>query len=382
VLSDSGKALARDVLIHGPITRTELGSRLGLSPASLTRLSKPLFDAGLLVELDDATEAARGRPVHPLDIRPDMGRFLGVKLTGDVAHGLVTDLRAGVSGQLQRHLTSREPAAVAALIAEIAADLGVATPTLTTSQRPTLLGVGICLGGMVLGSRQVVRAPFLGWHDVPLADLVEEACGLPTVVANDVVALAAAHHWFGLTKGETDFAVITTGAGVGYGLVTRGRVVDTAEAGIGLAGHIPLDDNGPECPEGWAHRGCAISILASGAMVARAERELGRPVDYDQLLTLAASGDEAAARIVGDAARALGRLIALAANLTLQPLVVLGGEGIGLWDVAAAQIRATADSWRQPEADPLRILIDATGFVSWARGAAALAIQESVDRLG
>jgi predicted NBD/HSP70 family sugar kinase len=201
-------------------------------------------------------------------------------------------------------------------------------------------------------------------------------------VANDVVALAAAHHWFGLTKGEADFAVITTGAGVGYGLATRGGVVDTAEAGIGLAGHIPLDDNGPECPEGWDHRGCAMSILTSGAMVARAERDLGRPVDYDQLLTLAASGEAAAARIVGDAARALGRLIALAANLTLRPVVVLGGEGIGLWDVAAPQIRAAAASWRQAEAEPLRIAVDSTGFVSWARGAAALAIQESVDRLG
>ncbi|MDR1807109.1 MAG: ROK family transcriptional regulator, partial [Propionibacteriaceae bacterium] len=218
MLSDSGKALARDVLIHGPITRTELGNRLGLSPASLTRLSKPLFDCGLLVELDDAAGAARGRPVHPLDIRPEMGRFLGVKLTGDVAHGVATDLRAGVTGQIQRHLTTREPSAVAELIAEVAADLGVPTPILAAAPEPMLFGVGVCLGGMVRRGRQVVRAPFLGWQDVPLADLVEEACGLPTVVANDVVALAAAHHWFGLTKGEADFAVITTGAGVGYGL--------------------------------------------------------------------------------------------------------------------------------------------------------------------
>ncbi|MDR1799373.1 MAG: ROK family transcriptional regulator [Bifidobacteriaceae bacterium] len=382
MLSDSGKELAKEVLVHGPITRTELGSRLRLSPASLTRLSKPLLDAGFLVELDEAPGPAPGRPARPLDIRPGMGRFLGVKLTGDVAHGVVTDLRAGVTGQLQRHLTSREPEAVAKLIAGVAHDLGVVPPARGGAPAPALFGVGICLGGMVRRARQVVRAPFLGWQGVPLADLVEEASGLPAVVANDVVALSAAHHWFGLAKGETDFAVITTGAGVGYGLVTRGRVIDTAEAGIGLAGHLPLDDNGPACPEGWQHRGCAMSILASGPMVARAERELGRKVDYDQLLTLAVAGEAVAAQIVGDAARALGRLIALAANLTLRPLVVLGGEGMGLWDVAAPQIRAAAESWRQAEAEPLRIMVDATGFVSWARGAAALAIQESVGRLG
>jgi predicted NBD/HSP70 family sugar kinase len=381
VLPDSGKELAKDVLVHGPITRTELGNRLKLSPASLTRLSKPLFDAGLLVELDEAGEATPGRPARPLDIRPEMGCFLGVKLTGDVANGVVTDLRAGVTGQIQRHLTSREPSAVAELIAEIAADLGVPAPVQAAAQEPMLFGVGVCLGGMVLDGRHVVQAPFLGWEDVPLAGLVEDACGLPTVVANDVVALAAAHHWFGLAKGENDFAVITTGAGVGYGLVTRGQVVGTAEAGLGLAGHIPLDDNGPECPQGWPHRGCAMSLLASGAMTARAERELGRNTGYDQLLTLAASGDQAAGRIVGDAAKALGRLIGLAANLAMRPFIVLGGEGIGLWDVAGPQIRSEAESWRDAKAEPLRIAVDSTGFVSWARGAAALAIQESVDRL-
>ena len=54
MLTDSEEALARAVLIHGPISRSALDHRLGLSPASLTRLAKPFLDRGLLVELDDA----------------------------------------------------------------------------------------------------------------------------------------------------------------------------------------------------------------------------------------------------------------------------------------------------------------------------------------
>ncbi len=46
----SARDLAREVLIHGPISRSDLGRRLGLSPASLTRLSKPLIASGLFVE--------------------------------------------------------------------------------------------------------------------------------------------------------------------------------------------------------------------------------------------------------------------------------------------------------------------------------------------
>jgi predicted NBD/HSP70 family sugar kinase len=381
MLPDSGKELAREVITQGPLTRAELGERLRLSPASLTRLTKPLFDAGLLVEAGDNGDGTPGRPARPLDVRPEVGRFLGVKVTGEAAHAVTTDLRATVQGELQRPLPSREPAAVAELIAELAADLGVPTP-LTGGEEPVLFGVGICLGGKVAGGRTVARAPFLGWRDVALADLVEAAAGLPTVVANDVVALAAHHHWFGLAKGATDFAVITTGIGVGFGLVTRDKVVDGPDTGLGLGGHIPLDDNGPRCPLGEPHRGCAAALLATAGMLPRAEAELGRPVEYGELLDLARAGGEVAGRIVDDAARALGRFIALAANLTMQPLVVLGGEGMGLWDVAADRIRAVAEAGRDPEAAPLRIEVDTAGFASWARGAAALAVQESVARLG
>ena len=42
----SSELLAREVLIHGPVSRAELGRRLGLSPASLTRLARPFLDGG------------------------------------------------------------------------------------------------------------------------------------------------------------------------------------------------------------------------------------------------------------------------------------------------------------------------------------------------
>ncbi len=53
MLTDSEAAVAREVLIHGPLSRSALATRLHLSPASLTRLTRPLLDAGLLVERDD-----------------------------------------------------------------------------------------------------------------------------------------------------------------------------------------------------------------------------------------------------------------------------------------------------------------------------------------
>ena len=368
MLTDSEKALAQAVLIHGPISRSALTTRLGLSPASLTRLAKPFLDRGLLVELEDATDGSVGRPVRPLDVAPGIGRFIGVKLTGESLHAVATDVRAGLIGMVSGDLGSLAPADVAAEIARAIGELGVAQP----------VGIGVSLGGSVRG-RSVEFAPFLGWEDVPFAELLEAAAGAPVTLENDIVALAEAERWFGRGRGIPGFTVITIGAGVGYGLVVHGEVVRSREAGLGLGGHLPLSAHGPVCHLG--HRGCAEAMLSSESIAGQVSASLRRPVDYDEVLALAADGEPAVRTVVDAAADALGRFVALAANLTLQPVTVLAGEGIGLLAVAEARVRAAIAADRDPRADAIELHVDDSGFTAWARGAAAVAIQAAVDRL-
>jgi len=235
--------------------------------------------------------------------------------------------------------------------------------------------VGISIGGKVTDARVVARAPFLEWRDVDLGGLVSADLGLPVTVENDVVALVAAEHWFGVAKGLENFALITTGAGVGYGLVIHDRSVVTGDTGLGLGGHFPLDPTGPLCIDG--HRGCSTAMLSIPSMCASARTGLGREVTYTELLQLATDGNPVASAVVDSAARALGRMIAATTNLTMVDTVVLSGEGIALTGVALDTIRAAVSADRDPDAAPVRLLVDASGFTAWARGAAASAIQAS-----
>lgn len=368
--TESESALARTVLIHGPISRAALAVRLGMSPASLTRLTKPFLDRGVFVELGEVADGV-GRPSRPLDVSDALGTFLGVKLTGSDAFAVLTDVRARVLGETVIPLDDHRPATVVqALVSALAA--------VTDGAGRTPTGIGISLGGFTDGS-EVAWASFLEWSGVPLGRLVTEATGVPTRVENDLIALAEAERWFGVGRGLDGFSVITIGAGVGYGLVAGGEVVRTPDAGVGLGGHIPLDPHGPLCQEG--HRGCSQAMLTSGSIVAQARTALQRPVDYDDVLDLAASGDRAAVAIVHASARALGRLIALATNLTLYSDVVLGGEGMRLFAVAGQTVRDAVAAGRDPRASEVRLHVDDSGFPAWARGAAAVAIQDAFDRL-
>lgn len=367
-VSESEAALARAVLIHGPLSRSALTSRLGLSPASLTRLAKPLIDSGLLVELDDVTDGSVGRPSRPLDISPGAGTFVGIKLTGDRMYAVATGIRAEPLEWHEREILDRRPSAIIDAIAALVADMHLTD----------LAGVGVSLGG-VARDGAVEYAPYLDWRDVRLSDELERRLHVPVSVENDVVALAEAERWFGLGRGMAGFVTMTIGIGVGYGLVVGGQVVRTADAAAGTGGHIPLDPHGPMCELG--HRGCAQAMLTSGSIAAQASAALRRAVDYEEVLHLARAGEPLARAVVDAAGDALGRFIALATNFTLQSAVVLAGEGVALYELVTDRVQAVITAERDPYAAEVSIHVDRSGFRAWARGAAAVAIQSAMGRI-
>jgi predicted NBD/HSP70 family sugar kinase len=367
-LDGSHQRVAVEVLRFGPLPRAQLARRLGLSPGSLTRLTRPLVDSGLLVEGTSEEPVRTGRPSLPLDVGPSSHRFLGMKITGDTLFTVVTDLRAQVLAEHTRPLPGQDPADVVSAAADVTRNL--------RADHPDVVGLGIGIGGLVVDRRDVARAHFLGWNErVPLADLLHEATGLPTVVHNDVNALTAAEHWFGAGRGAQSLVVITIGVGVGCGIVVHDRLVEGAHGGGGSIGHRPLV-TWAVCEDG--HRGCAQGLVSSRAVSGAVAQALGRPVGYAEALQLAADGQPAARRVVDDAAGALGVLVADIANLVDPELVILTGDGIGLVEVARPALDAAVEENRYKALAPARIDVRPFPFTEWARGAAAVAVQEHV----
>jgi predicted NBD/HSP70 family sugar kinase len=360
--------VALEVLIHGPLSRSEVARRLELSAGSLTRLSAPLLESGLLVDVGEQADGKVGRPSQLLDVVPASKRFIGMKLMADEVLGVTTDLRANVLATESRRLKAQYPAAVVDVIAELVATLRRGSPEITA------LGIGV--GGLVEEHGLVRSAPFLHWSDVQLGPMVEAATGIPAIVENDLVAFTEYEHWFGAGRGLDRFAVVTLGAGIGYGLVIHDEIVRNDEFGIGLIGHWPLDPFGPVCSEG--HRGCAKAVLTDTAIAGAVSQALGKAVTYPAALNLAASGEAAARRVVDDAGKGLGRLLAAIANLTMPETIVLGGEGARLAEVAADAVTAGLRADRDPRTKPVPLVIRSGENIEWCRGAAVVAIQTFV----
>ncbi|MBW8817696.1 MAG: ROK family transcriptional regulator [Streptomyces sp.] len=367
-LSTGERSVAIEVLVHGPLSRTELARRLDLSAGSLTRLTKPLIESGLLIEVPEAgtpAEVRQGRPSQPLDVVAESRSFIGFKITEDMVYGVVTTLRSEIVARHDRPLASHDPAEVADLLAEMTVELA--------RGYPRLAGIGIGVGGFVQERAVVGESPFLHWRDVPLGELVEERTGLPVVVENDVAALVEAETWFGAGRGLDRFVVLTIGAGIGYGLVLGGRRVPYAEEDRGFGRHWIIDPNGPLTPDG--NRGSAVSLLTIPNIRYQVQAATGHDHTYEEILALAAAGDPMPARVIDEAGRALGVLVAQIANFAMPQKIMLAGEGVGLMDVAGRTVQDTIRAHRHPLAGPVDLETRVSDFHDWARGAAVLAIQ-------
>lgn len=356
-----------ELLLHGSQARVRLAESLGLSRASLTRIARGLIEAGLVSEGELHSSGSRGRPAESLDLRPDAAHFLGLKLTGDAAYLVLTDLRATVVSEAERPLPSRDVGDVVEFLGRFVSDFTAGGP------QPVALGVAVAGDVVKRGGRLLLqRSNFLGWHDVPIAALLAARTGLPVTIANDVQSLTGAHHWFGGLQNHRSLVVYGVGAGIGSGIVVQDEVLGGAHGRAGRVGHLRLAATGRPCENG--HVDCVHSFVTIPAI----EFNSGvRPGEYDVALGRARAREPLAVEAFSRAAEALGMIIAEAVNTIDPEIVSVMGEGRDMVLVAPESFRrALADNLEQSDPEEIRIELPEFQFGLYARGAAVAALRE------
>jgi predicted NBD/HSP70 family sugar kinase len=136
-------------------------------------------------------------------------------------------------------------------------------------------GCGIGVAGVVDAARGVVGADVQNLPELagyPLARAVAARLGLPTVVDNDVNALALGEARFGRGRGLRAFVLLALGTGVGGGIVLGGELVRGASGYGGELGHVTVKLDGRPCVCGA--RGCLKAYAAGPDIVAQAREAL------------------------------------------------------------------------------------------------------------
>ena len=366
-LSDTQREIVLALLRHGRLLRPDLMRLVGISPGSVTRLTTPLVDAGLLT-VHTQQVADTGRPQSPLEVRADAESVVGVGLSTNLLTAVLTDLRLGVLATVRRPLPGHAPAEIIGELAAALAELSAAAPD---APPPSCLGVS--LGGTARDGRTVDEAVFYGWHRVPLAESIKARLGVPTIIGNDLTALTLREAWFGVGRERSRFSVLTVGAGVGYGLVVDGKVVTDPDAELGLMGMVPVPDGGRPALVSPAME-CLTNEALERAWTNRNHDWLAAA----DIVTLAASGDAEAVDLCASFARRLGRLLGMAAAFALPETVVVAGERAAIAALFEDEVQQGIAAVRRASAAPLDVVVREHDRADWARGAATLALRARV----
>ncbi|TCO56051.1 ROK family transcriptional regulator [Actinocrispum wychmicini] len=353
---------------QGPISRADIARSTGLSPATITQVTKDLLARGLVEELASVPSRG-GRPARLLGLVARTGMALGAKVTADHVALVTVELDGSVRTSTVHPFDPRDPSSIGAILA--------------TALDGLVLGVGVGVPGSVDAQASgVVDAPTLGWHDVKLGQRLRDRLGVPVLVDNDVNTLAAAERLYGVGRQHSSYLVVTIGRGVGCGIVVDGAIYRGAAGGAGEIGHIPLTDDGPRC--GCGATGCLEAYIGSAGLLrtARASGVVGPRGRLSTLLKAARDGDQAARAVYAEAGRLLGRTLAGVVHTVDPEVVVLMGEGVDAWEFWQPGFEPALRNRLLPARRDLSVVVEPWSEDQWARGAASLVLVSPFDSAG
>lgn len=353
------------------VTRAAVAAEVGLTRATVSTLVDELLAAGLVEEQGAQRPGTVGRPGTVLALSGTGPAGIGAEIGVDHLAACAVDLHGRVRARAQRPAAnrSRPAAAVLAELAELAEDVIAEAaqaglhPVRTTVAVPGLIGQD---------RGTVLRAPNLGWEDVPLA----AAFGEDAAVENEANLGALAELWLGGHDGRlTDFVHVSAEIGIGAALVVEGRLFRGARGFAGELGHVPVRPEGPRCSCGA--NGCLETYAGEEALLRAAGVRTGRG---PALKAAAVAGDPAALRALEEAGAALGIALSGAVNLLDPQAVVVGGPLADLapWLLPGVRrelaARVTDRQWRAQD-----VLVSRLGHDGVLRGAAYSSVRTVLD---
>ena len=246
-----------------PISRVEIARRLNVNRSTITDITKPMIQSGLLREESiEAVETSRGqgRPPIGLSFTDNQDFFVGLNL--GVRHSQVGLATLGGEILAEEEFTTPEDAAEALKTArEKIKNLcaGIEGRTLRT--------IGVSVPGPVDAARgTLLYAPHLGWENVPIAEelrksLFGKSDFVPITIENDSTAAAIYEARLKMRDADNspsnNFILVRSGTGIGVGLVLDGEIYRGSGIGLGIAGefgHMTIIADGKPCACG--NRGC------------------------------------------------------------------------------------------------------------------------------
>ncbi len=372
---------------NGGLSRADIAKLTGLTPASISNISKQLIESKYLVERGMG-ESSGGRPPIILELNPDARYVIGVNIGVGSIEVVVTDLGAKIicrdemlvlASKRSKELVIKN---LVKLINEVLMSSNI--------DSEKVLGVGIAMHGIVNTDNGISKyAPYYNWVNVNLKEELQSILKYPVFIDNDVRAMAIGESWFGSAKDINNFVMINVSNGVGAGIIIENKPYYGVDFSAGEIGHIVVDVDGAKCNCG--NYGCLETVVSNDSIVKKAIKAIKQgsnsllinfkenieDLTIDDICKGASLNDDVSIYVLKEAARYLGMGISNLVNILNPRNVVVVGEIFEdtLYVIEALKEIVDKRSMRLPNKN-IRITKSVLGKEAAVIGAATLVIKE------
>lgn len=368
-------AIVRELHACGPLSRSELVARTGLTRSAIRGLIGELVAGGLVTEGRAAPLGTPGRPSPLACPDPSGATVLALDIEVDSLAAAVV----GLGGEVLDHVRVDRPRRHSS-VDQIVGDLAGLVAVVRANRPVERHEIGICVAvvGVVRRADGLVSmAPNLGWTDVPLGERLARVLGddVPILVANEADLGALAEVRRGAAVGADHVLFISGEVGVGGGLIIDGQPFTGVSGYGGEVGHFPVNPAGLTCRCGAV--GCWETEVGAASLLRRAGRPVpGGLAEVDAVLREAEAGTPRAVQALEETGRWLGVGLAGLVNLLNPRLVVLGGLFGRIHPYIAGYVESELDRRALPAPRRLlRVVPGSLGAEAPLLGAAELAFE-------
>jgi len=368
------RSLVLDLIKYrGPVSRATVAKVASLAKPTVSAIVDDLLTEGVVREIGHGRSSeVGGRPPMLLEFNARSRFVVGVHIGVQRTNVLVGDATGAEIGRVSRPTPKARPREalrrVAGLVSDALEEVGAA--------RKRVAAVGVCVPGMVdMRTGTCLLAPNLGWKDVPVSELLEAELDVPIAVHNTTQAAAVAETVEGAARGSTEVVLLYAGTGVGAGVLSDGRLFHGADGFAGEIGHCVIPGATERCNCGKV--GCLETVASAPAIARAAARGRTTPTAVD-VAEAAASGDERARTILGDAGKWLGWAASTLVNLFNPQTLVVAGGLVGAGEPLLGPLREAVAEHALPESRRrVEVRTWALGQDAKVRGAVLVALQHS-----
>ena len=252
-----------------------------------------------------------------------------------------------------------------------------------------LSGIGMaCPGPLDMKNGVLIRAPNLGWTNVPIKETLESPFHAPPFWQMTSTLACSANISVVQLKKLAVWSVSSPAQVSEVGCVYKGSIFTNSNQSCMEIGHIPIVQNGDLC--GCGRRGCLETVASRLAIASKAAKaayrgqaphllkEAGTDLYNIRSSALANSikaGDKVIEKIIRNSAATLGRTLGGVVNLLAPDVLVLGGGLVeAMPDLFCEEVEAAAKETAMPAyAKALKVCAAELGDDAGVTGAAAWA---------